>query len=230
VYCCSVLSYLNYRVDQFIIAVLLPPEQLGFYIIAVSLAERLWILTGAVANVILPHLTNAHERDPELVAVIARHVIVWTGVACLFVFALADIVVRVMYSSAFVEVVTPLRWLLPGILTGTIGKVLVAEILAREKIHYLMWTGVVIAPINIVAYLVIIPHMGISGAALASSISYSLLSFRMIWLYLRETHVQWTALVPCWSDLQAYTTLWRRSPDVSTDRRGAEGLKQGVEL
>jgi O-antigen/teichoic acid export membrane protein len=215
-YCSSVLSYLNYRVDQFIIAALLPPEQLGFYIIAVSLAERLWVLTGAVANVLLPHLTNTHERDPELVAVIARHVVVWTGMACLLVFALADIVVRVMYSSAFVEVVTPLRWLLPGILTAAIGKVLVAEILAREKIHYTTWTAVVIAPANIVANLVLIPHMGISGAALSSSISYSLLSLMMIWFYLRETRVPWSVLIPRLSDLQVYTALWRRPTDVAS--------------
>lgn len=229
-YCSSVLSYLNYRVDQFIIAALLPPEQLGFYIIAVSLAERLWILTGAVANALLPHLTNAHERDPELVAVIARHVTVWTGAACLLVFAGADMVVRVMYSSAFVEVVAPLRWLLPGILTAATGKVLVAEILAREKIHYTIWTAVVIAPVNIVANFVLVPHMGTSGASLASSISYSLLSLMMVWFYLRETGVPWTALVPRWSDLQAYTALWRHPTNVSADHRKVGGLKQGVEL
>jgi O-antigen/teichoic acid export membrane protein len=146
----------------------------------------------------------------------ARHVIVWTGVACLLVFFLADIVVRVLYSSAFVAVVTPLRWLLPGILTAAIGKVLVAEILAREKIHYTTWIGVVIAPANIVANLVLIPHMGIAGAALASSISYSLLSLMMIWFYRRETRVPWSALVPRLSDLQVYTALWRRPVDVAS--------------
>src|SRR5207253_1346617 len=46
----SVMSFLNYRIDQFVIAVLLPPEQLAFYVIAVEIAERLWIIPGAVST------------------------------------------------------------------------------------------------------------------------------------------------------------------------------------
>lgn len=210
-YCCTVMGYLNYRVDQFIIAALLPPAQLGVYVIAVGLAERLWILTGAVANALLPHLTNSHERDPALSAVISRHVTVWTGAACLLVFALADIVVRAMYSSAFAEAVAPLRWLLPGIFTLAAGKVLVAEILAQEKVRLMVWVSVIGTGVNVAGNLALIPHMGLSGAALASSISYSLVSFIVIWYYLRETGVPWTAVVPRPSDLLAYSTLWRRA-------------------
>lgn len=211
-YCASVMTYLNYRADQFIIAVLLPPEHLGFYVIAADLAERLWTLTGAVATVLLPHLTNSRERNPALVAVIARHVMVWTGATCLLIFALADVMVKVMYSEAFAPTVAPLRWLLPGIFTLSVGKVLVAEMQAREKVRYTVWIAVVAVVVNIVGNLVLVPSMGISGAALASSISYSLVSLIVIWYYLRETGVPWTVLVPRWTDLLAYVPLWHRLP------------------
>lgn len=79
-HCASVLTYLNYRADQLIVAYLLPPEQLGLYVIAVGLAECLCMPTGAVANALLPHLTNTPERDPALAAVASRHVMTWTGV------------------------------------------------------------------------------------------------------------------------------------------------------
>jgi len=224
-YCGGITSYLNYRADQFIIAALLPPEQLGFYAIAVGLAERLWILTGAVAHALLPHLANSTERDPALSAVVARHVMIWTGGACLLVFALADVMVRVMYSSAFVEAVSPLRWMLPGIFIATAGKVLVAEILAREKIHYTVWVGIITVLVNIVGNFLLVPRMGISGAALASSISYALLSLILTWYYLRETHVQWTALLPSRSDLLPYTVLWHHFLDVVSP---AKGIIRGV--
>jgi O-antigen/teichoic acid export membrane protein len=209
-HCGNVLSYLNYRIDQFIIAVLLPPEQLGFYVIAVGLAERLWIPTGAVATALLPHLTNSREHDPALSAVIARHVMLWTGAACLLVFALADVVVRVLYSSAFAPTVAPLRWLLPGIFTLAAGKLLVAEMLAREKIRFTVWVGATATLVNVAGNLVLVPRMGISGSALASSISYSLVSLIVTWYYVRETGVPWTTLVPRRSDLLAYIALWRR--------------------
>ena len=66
----GVMTYLNYRIDQFIIAILLPPEQLAFYVIAVEIAERIWIIPGAVATALLPHLTNSRDRDPALAAVV----------------------------------------------------------------------------------------------------------------------------------------------------------------
>jgi O-antigen/teichoic acid export membrane protein len=212
-HCGTVLSYLNYRVDQIFIAALLPPEQLGFYVIAVAIAERLWILTGAVATALLPHLANLRERDPVLPAVIARHVMIWTAAACLPVFLLADAAVRLLYSSAFAPAAAPLKWLLPGILTLAVGKVLVAEILVRKKVYYTLWVSVVAAVLNGAGNLVLIPRMGISGAALASSVSYSVVSCLVAWYYVRETGVSWTALLPCRDDLRLYGALWRRSVD-----------------
>jgi stage V sporulation protein B len=210
-YCATLMSYLNYRVDQLIIAVLLPPEQLGFYVIAVALGERLWILTGAVSNALLPHLTNSKERDPAISAVIARHVAIWTGAGCVVVFLLADRIIQVMYSSAFSEVAAPLRWLLPGILMASVGKIVLAELLAREKVYYMVWMTGITALINIVGNVLLIPVMGISGAALASSVSYAVLSIMMTFYYLSETGVSLSTLIPRRTDLLTYTALWHRS-------------------
>jgi O-antigen/teichoic acid export membrane protein len=127
------------------------------------------------------------------------------------VFLFAELAVRVLYSSAFIPAVGPLRWLLPGIFTLSIGKTVVAELVAKEKIHYTLWAGIGAVVANIIGNLVLIPVMGISGAALASSISYSLLSLIVIWCYLLEVDLPWSALVPRRDDLSAYVKFWRSS-------------------
>lgn len=203
-------AFLNYRVDELMVAVMLPPAQLGFYVMAVGLAERMWVLTGAVANALLPHLTNSSKRDPALPAAIARHVMVWTGAACMIVFILADVIVRVLFSSEFASVAAPLRLILPGIFTLSVGKVLVAELLAREKPGYASWATGIATVVNVAGNFFLIPRLGISGAAITSSISYFLLSLMVTWCYLRETGVAWTSLIPCRDDLLAYTALRRR--------------------
>ncbi|MGH7393891.1 MAG: oligosaccharide flippase family protein, partial [Candidatus Rokuibacteriota bacterium] len=142
-------AYVNYRAGEFIIAALLAPTELGFYVIAVSLAERLWVVTGAVGNALLPHLTNSPRRDPMLPAVIARHVMLWTGAGCLVMFVLADVIIEVLFSPAFAPTAAPLRWLLPGIFTLSIGKVLVAELLAREKPSYASWATAIATVVNV---------------------------------------------------------------------------------
>ncbi len=206
-HCGSIAAYLNYRIDELFVAAMLPPEQLGLYVIAVALVERLWILPGAIGNALLPHLANSPKRDAALSAVISRHVILLTGAACLLLFCLADVIVRAMYSSAFAEAAGPLRWLLPGVFSLSVGKVLVAELLAQEKPRYTVWASSIAAIVNVIGNLLLVPRMGISGAALTSSISYSLLSFMLIRYYLRETRMSWTVLLPCPNDIVTYAAL-----------------------
>jgi O-antigen/teichoic acid export membrane protein len=203
-------AYVNYRAGEFIIAALLSPSELGFYVIAVSLAERLWVLTGAVANSLLPHLTNSPRRDPMLPALIARHVMIWTGSGCLVMFLLCDLIIEVLFSPAFAATAAPLRWLLPGIFTLSVGKVLVAELLAREKPSYASWATAIATVVNVVVTLGLVPRLGIAGAAMASSISYTILSLLVTWFYLRETGSGWSQLLPRRSDFLAYSSLWRR--------------------
>ena len=191
----NIMGYLNYRADQFILATLVPTEQLGFYVIAVGLAERVWMLPGVVAAALLPHITNSPKRDPVFAAVVSRHVAIWTGLACLVLFVLAEVVVSALYSSVFAPTVAPLRWLLPGIWLAVPGKLSTAELLAREKINF-VWFASTAVPVNVICNLVLIPRMGISGAALASTISYSLLSVIVAVCYVRETGVSWTTLIP----------------------------------
>jgi O-antigen/teichoic acid export membrane protein len=206
----TIASYLNYRVDQLIIAAWLPPEQLAFYVIAAGLAERIWVPTGAVATALLPHLTNMGKRDPALSAMIARHVMLWTGAACVCVLVFADLIVELLFSNAYAGAVAPLRWLLPGIVTLSVGKILVAEMFAREKVRYTVWASGIAAFVNVAGNLVLVPRMGITGSAIASSFSYSLLAFIGTWYFLRETRLPWSVLLPRASDFTIYATFWTR--------------------
>jgi Na+-driven multidrug efflux pump len=90
----TIAAYLNYRVDEFIVAAYLPIEALGLYAIAAGLAERIWIIPGSVATVLLPHLTNRRSDDATISAAICRHVIMWTGAACIVVWAIARLLRR----------------------------------------------------------------------------------------------------------------------------------------
>ena len=206
----TIAAYLNYRVDEIFIATLLPTEQLGVYVIAVALVERIWILPGSVSAVLLPHLTSSRERDASVVAAICRHVAMWTGAACVILLVAAGPLVALLYSSKFAGAVAPLRWLLPGIFTLSIGKILVGELLAREKARYTVWASGAAVVTNIAGNLLLVPQMGIVGAALASSVSYSVLSGVLTWYYLRVTGTRWTSLVPRVEDLSAYRSLWCR--------------------
>ena len=74
-----------------------------------------------------------------------------------------------------------------GIFTLSIGRVLVAELLARERPRYIVWASSAAVVANVIGNLLLVPRMGISGASLASSVSYSIMSGVVTWYYRRVT-------------------------------------------
>lgn len=217
----GITTYLNYRVDQLVIAVLLPEKQLALYSIAVEIAERIWIVPGAISAALLPHLTNVRQDSRELTSVVTRHAILWTGAGCLAVGAIAGFAVQLLYSSEYLGSVAPLRWLLPGIFTLAIGKVVLAELASRERIRFTVWLMFLVSGVNLALNFVLIPWCGLVGASLASTTSYTLLAAVVIWIYLRETGVAWTSLVPRWSDVQVYGSMLRAARRRLTSRIAA---------
>ena len=125
-------------------------------------------------------------------------------------FALAGVVVQVLYSSAFDAAIAPLRWLLPGILALSVARVVLAEVIVREKPLYASMASAVAVVVNISADSSWCLVWDLRQS-LASSISYTLLAVLWVWLYLRESRVRWTALVPSTRDLMVYTGLLARS-------------------
>jgi 2-polyprenyl-3-methyl-5-hydroxy-6-metoxy-1,4-benzoquinol methylase len=118
--------------------------------------------------------------------------------------------------------VKPLRWLLPGIFALSVGRILVAELLAREKPKYTVWASAAATVINIGGNLMLVPSMGITGCAIASSVSYSVLALFLIWFYLRETGLPLNVLLPRRNDMLIYRSLL----NASTNYRGFKGTPQ----
>jgi SAM-dependent methyltransferase len=157
---------------------------------------------------------------------------IWVGLACLAVFLWADTIIEILYSSNFNPTASPLRWLLPGIFALSVGRVLVAELLAREKPHYLVWASGAATVINIIGNILLVPHMGITGSAIASSVSGTLLALSLIRFYLRETGLPFSVLLPRHSDLAIYASVgsivanyW---PSKGTERKSSAAEVQTV--
>ena len=153
----TVAAYLNYRVDEFIIATLLPPEQLGYYVIAVSLVEKLWLLPAPLAVHCYPTLLILPAGSTSFGADIPTRSDLDGGRLHDFI-CRGGSIINTLYSSAYAPAIAPLRWLLPGIFTLSIGKVLVAELLARQKPYYALSSSGVAVLVNILGNMALVPR------------------------------------------------------------------------
>jgi O-antigen/teichoic acid export membrane protein len=98
------------------------------------------------------------------------------------------------------------RLLLPGIVMGSIYKVLGADLAARGKPLYAAWAYGVAVVLNVALNFYLIPRYGFRGAAVASSISYSVGSLLYLGIYVKNHNVRLAdAVVPRASDFDPIT-------------------------
>jgi O-antigen/teichoic acid export membrane protein len=187
----NLLQFFNYRLDMFIVNFYLGPAGVGIYGVSVAMAELLWQLPNAASFVIFPKSANSSQEamnrfTPQVFWIILAITIVGAIGLALF----GKLVIRIVFSSTFLDAYMPLIVLLPGVVLLGAGKVLANDIAGRGYPHYNSITSGLSLVITIILDLVLIPPMGVVGAALASTASYTLTFFLSAWFYLSVSRIK----------------------------------------
>jgi O-antigen/teichoic acid export membrane protein len=190
----NILAFVNYRADIFLVNFFLTPALTGIYVIAVQIAERLWLLSQAVSTVLLPRLSELYQDEKKrnhLTPVIARWVFIATFFAAVLLVLVAKPLIVLLFGSKYINATGALIWLLPGIVLGSLSRILSNDIAARGKPELNMYVAFFVVSVNIIANIILIPMMGINGAALATTIAYSLNAIAKLYLYTRLSGNMW---------------------------------------
>lgn len=181
----NIFQFFNYRLDMFIVNYYLGPTNVGIYTISVALAELLWHFPNAIGFVIFP---KSASTKPEVMNTftprVFRITLGLTTIGAIVLLFLGKTIIAFVYSSTFLPAYLPMLVLLPGVVLLGGGKVLTNEIAGRGYPHYNSINSGVAFILTIALDLLLIPQYGIIGAALASSIAYSLIFFIAIGFYL----------------------------------------------
>jgi O-antigen/teichoic acid export membrane protein len=203
----GLVTLLNYRADVYIVAVLGTPAMLGMYTLAVSAAETLLSTTQVTAIVTAPHVGSLAERPAaELAARAVRHNVLISSVCCVGLALIAPLAVRLLYGAAFLPVVPAMRVLLIGVFALSLGSPMATYFtirLGRPEVPLVLVS--VSALICIVVSIVLVPRIGLIGAALASTVAYVAgQTAAIIWFAIVARIDVRTMLVPRRSDFVAY--------------------------
>lgn len=173
VYLANAMSFLNYRLDVLLIAMFLTPAAVGFYSIAVGIAERLFIISGVLATVLFPKVSSLSNSEADhFTPRIARHTFFIMIIASLLLLILASPLIKIFFGLVFLPAVLPLLILLPGIIAFGIGGVLAADLGGRGKPEFAVYSSLACLIVNVILNIILIPRWGIAGAALASTVAY----------------------------------------------------------
>lgn len=190
----NVATFLNYRLDLFLVNLLIGPAAAGVYIVSVKLAEQLWMLPQAVATVLLPELSRLHgddERRRYLTPLICRSVLVVSAIAAGALAVVGFPLILGLFGTAYAGAYRALIWLLPGVIAVGVTKVVASDLAARGRPDLNLWTATITLIVNATANLLLIPVMGISGAAAATTLSYAVSAVLVLFFYTRLSSVSW---------------------------------------
>jgi O-antigen/teichoic acid export membrane protein len=220
------LMLVTYRVDLYIINYYSQStDQVGYYMLAVSLAEVLWYVNDSVGIVLHPRVTCGTRQSRTWLTVTAtRNSLFLTTLGALAMVLAAQPAITLVYGAEYSPAVWPFVLLLPGIVSVTVYRTLGSYWVLNESPLYMILPTSMAMIVNVGLNLWLVPRWGIAGAALVSFISYSLASVITMLLFLRVAPwISWHDILLIgrddvlryWSVLQrmrkdAFAVLYRR--------------------
>ena len=179
-----ITSFLNYRLDIFLLGTISGLFYTGIYSIAVFGAEIIWRPVMYIANVLLPTSSSNTLKDNNyLTPIICRISFTISLIASLFGLVLGKYIIKsvlgISYASAYYSFII----LLPGICIFSILRILAIDLIGRGKILINMYISLLSLIINIILNLIFIPLWKEKGASFSTTISYTLSSFVIIFYF-----------------------------------------------
>ncbi|MDB4410303.1 oligosaccharide flippase family protein [bacterium] len=211
----NLANQLNYRVDILFISFFLGYYEVGIYSVAVLIIEKVWFFNTAINNALFPktHQMSLEEGALFTSRIVRVNLIISIVGACFLGF-ISQWLIPFLFSEDYLNSVQPLLWLIPGVVFLSIPKIIVAHLASKDKLEYAAISSSIACVINIIINYLLIPRLGIVGAAISSSISYLVYSLLYIYFYLRITSLTLsTLLIPKKSDFFAIVRKFKNKGD-----------------
>jgi O-antigen/teichoic acid export membrane protein len=195
----NLLQQVNYRFDVVILGGFAAASDVGVYSVALTLTGIAWVLPQAMQIVVFPRAASldasfaegeiSSAQSDEAIAKTIRHGVLLTLPTALVVSILLLLAVPLIYGGAFADT-TPLGFImLPGVLLLGVSKILGSVIAGRGFPRFALYAGAITVPLTLGLYFALIPPFDAWGAAVGSSVSYSLSALLGLVFFQRVTRI-----------------------------------------
>lgn len=199
----AMMWYLIIRIDIYMIKSMLDLESVGFFALASSLAEKLWLVSTSANTVLLPSL--AAVADPVERARMAARASRQLTIVLLPFFVLGILLgkplIVLLYGAEFEPSAIPFMILLGSTLVQAHRSMTASYFESSDLALVNVATRVAAFLLKVALNLVLIPTMLLNGAAVASLIAYSFEWVLGTGVFLRRTGLPWRESMPNTADL-----------------------------
>jgi O-antigen/teichoic acid export membrane protein len=224
----DLFQFINLRPDLFIVSAYVGVAEAGVYSVTISISSLVWILSQPLASVVLPQTAGMEaagagaedglSRESQTSAV--RHAVVISALATIAVVPIL-LLAPLVWGDGFGDIPKLGLIMLPGVALLGVARVMVAAFTGRGAANHALLVGIVSFPLALIAFLVVVPEHGATGAAVVSCATYVVASLLAAVLFFRSSGVALrAALVPRRSDVGDYAELISRGRARVLELRG----------
>jgi O-antigen/teichoic acid export membrane protein len=205
-YAANLMTLLSYRLDGLIVNGLKGVTLLGYYSVATAMAETLTYGAVGFALVLFPQVSSVDKKEADRITpVVCRNAVFLTLAGAVIMFVASRELILLIFGPAMTPALVPLWLLLPGIVFMAAAKVISSYLSGIGKPIYTTYIAAGAVIVTVVLDLALIPPYGISGAAIASTITYTGTAIASVWLLKVESGAGWLeALVVRRDDFARY--------------------------
>lgn len=171
----TVTSYVNQRVDQLLLSLLVSPQELGLYVVAVTVSLALGFLPQAMAMVTLATGSNLPRAGAKaFIGNSFRFSLIWLMVGCSALFLVAPWLITLVFGAKFIRSGLACRILLPGSIALGLNQVLYEGARSLNDPALPSYSEGLAAVLTGIGLFLLLPRFGFLGAAIASTLAYTL--------------------------------------------------------
>lgn len=223
----NLFSMANLRLDVVLLRSLSTSAATGAYSLAAQLSEVVWLVPSSVGVASFPEIAESGHNDGRWTARNSRLVTALSALAALGAGVAASALILFL-MPAYRSGLSALWLLLPGTIAVSMSQILLHDLNARRlpEANTLGAAGALV--VTVVGGLLLIPRMGLNGAAIVSTVAYSVNTLILSRYFVRTTSCPVRLLVPGPKDLlESLTLSVRVARELIGSRRtaDAEGSK-----
>lgn len=180
---CLVLIFLLIKSDLFLIERFLGEEAVGVYGVATNFTDMMQRVANIASVILLAKIVRGQD-DTRLSLGVAQGIFVFSMLSAVVLIFGGRLLLSVFFPL-YPDAYTPLVWLLPGMLFLGCGAVFNAKLMGEGYPSMTLWAPGIALATNVALNLLLIPKLGLRGAALSTSIAYALWGVLTASYYLR---------------------------------------------
>ena len=214
-----VFQMVNYRLDVIVMQFYRPLAQVGYYVVAQTVAEFVITIATAFQSSLLPLVSHyeGDERQRNISAQSLRHYGILAAGAVLVDAILGSAIILIAYGPRFHPAAVPMLVLLPGVWFLGLGLVIQSDLGGRERPGLSSQLAALAAAVTVILDMALIPPLGVMGGALASVAAYTTFGCASLIALHRVSSIPIRELiVPTRDDVAAY---WRAARSLAARRR-----------